>query len=82
MDYKTHPNKRMRTAEEIAERLEQIDEQVLDKISIFMEKKLVYEGLGKGRSKDSCEYIAMKQAKENLRDLYVERSLLLWILGV
>ena len=81
MDYKTHPNKRMRTAEEIAERLEQIDEQVLDKISIFMEKKLVYEG-GKEKSRDGCAYIDMKVAKENLRDLYVERSLLLWILGV
>jgi hypothetical protein len=81
MDYKTHPNKRMRTAEEIAERIQQIDEEILGDISNFMEAKLVYDG-GKNRSKDSCEYITMKQSKEIMRDKHIEKSILLWILGV
>jgi hypothetical protein len=81
MIYQTHINKKMKTPEEIIERLNQLDKEMLDDISLFMEKKLIYEGM-KGKSKESYEYIQMKQAKEIMRDKYIERSLLLWVLQV
>jgi len=78
--YKTHPNKTRKTDEELIQRLKQIDDVILDMTTVYMEKKLIWEGQKK--PKESNEYIQMKQTRENLRDVWVEKNLLLWILGV
>ena len=78
--YKTHPNKTRKTDEELIQRLNEIDNVILEKTTIYMEKKLIWEGQKK--PKDSPEYLEAKQTRENLRDLWVEKNLLLWILGV
>jgi len=70
----------MKTAEEIATRITQIDEEIIEDISRFMEAKLRYDS-AKNKSRESCEYIELKQAREIMRDKHIEKSILLWVLG-
>lgn len=80
MQYHTNPLKQVKTPEEIAERISEIDSQLLLRISEYMGKKIAYDQ-ATNKSREGDAYIQKKIAREIMRDLHIERSILMWVLG-